>query len=231
MGDIGQTDHCHIGLCRAPLLVVDGHSGDVGRIAAVAADLGPFPAAKGNFYPGLRRFITAKDTAAAGYVRRTLQSLAGRINRAFGIDGFDLLEASFSMVTASPETLAPAQRVPHFDSTDPHYLAVLHYLSDTPGTGTAFYRQRATSIEQVTDANRAAFVAAAQQDSATMTGYIGASNAAYEQIARIEGACDRLVVYQGCMLHSGLIPPGMRFSSDPRVGRLTANFFVRGRPR
>ena len=33
---------------------------------------------------------------------------------------------------------------------------------------------------------------------------------------------------QGSLLHSGIIPAGMNLSSDPRVGRLTANFFLRG---
>lgn len=231
MDDVHQGEHRHIGTKRAPLLLIDDCSGGAGRIAELAAQLGPFPPAKGSFYPGLRRFITARDAAAAAYVRTTLQALASCINRAFGINGFDLLEASFSMVTASPETLLPPQRVPHFDSTDPYYLAVLHYLSDTPDTGTAFYRQRATGIEQVTDANLPAFVAAAQKDSATQFGYINASNPAYEQIAMVEGVRDRLIVYQGSMLHSGVIPPGMSFSPDPRLGRLTANFFVRGRPR
>jgi hypothetical protein len=37
-----------------------------------------------------------------------------------------------------------------------------------------------------------------------------------------------LIIYQGSLLHSGIIPPGMPFSSDPEVGRLTANLFVRG---
>jgi hypothetical protein len=44
----------------------------------------------------------------------------------------------------------------------------------------------------------------------------------------VEGIVDRIVIYQGSLLHSGIIPPGMNFSADPREGRLTANIFVRG---
>ena len=36
------------------------------------------------------------------------------------------------------------------------------------------------------------------------------------------------IIYQGSLLHSGIIPPDMNFSADPREGRLTANIFVRG---
>ena len=38
---------------------------------------------------------------------------------------------------------------------------------------------------------------------------------------------DRLVIYRGALLHSGIIPNGMKFSADPRQGRLTANLFIR----
>ena len=67
-------------------------------------------------------------------------------DRGGDVEGFDWIEGSFSMVTAPPASLSPAQRAPHFDAVDPGYLAVLHYLSDTSGSGTAFYRQRSTGI-------------------------------------------------------------------------------------
>jgi hypothetical protein len=35
-----------------------------------------------------------------------------------------------------------------------------------------------------------------------------------------------LIIYQGRMLHSGLIPADATLDPDPRRGRLTANFFV-----
>ncbi|MES3153987.1 DUF6445 family protein [Sphingomonas faeni] len=222
-----------IGQHHSPLLVIDdaaaGAGTDVGRVVDIAAGIAPFPAARGNAYPGLRRFIGSADTDAAAYARLLLRRLAPAINTAFSVDGFDLLTASFSMVTARPETLAPIQRAPHFDSTDPLYLAILHYVGGTAGSGTAFYRQRATGIERVTDANRAGFIAAAQRDAADWTGYIGASTRSFEQIGAVDAVPDRVVVYQGSLLHSGTIPDELSFSDDPRVGRLTANFFVRGR--
>jgi len=60
------------------------------------------------------------------------------------------------------------------------------------------------------------------------SGYITGSDASYEQIEAIEAVPDRLLIYQGSLLHSGIIPKGMTFSPDPKVGRLTANLFVRG---
>jgi len=210
---------------------MDGVSGDIASVVDMAAGLAPFPAARGNSYPGLRRFITNTDAAAAAYARRTLGSVVAAINTAFGFDGFDLLDASFSMVTMPPAMLAPPQRAPHFDSVDPDHLAVMHYLSGTDGGGTAFYRQQATGIERVSEANVASFVDAARRESSRLDGYIGASNASFAQVGAVDAVPDRLIVYPGSLLHSGTIPAGMSFSSDPRLGRLTANFFVRGRRR
>ena len=216
-----------VGQAQTPVVMVDEVTGDSRTVVDIAVALAPFPPAAGTYYPGLRRAITPADADASAYVERTLQTIAPFIGGGFDADSFDLIEASFSMVVARPETLDPAQRAPHFDSTDPDYLAVLHYLSDTPGT--AFYRQRATGIEVVTPANQAAFIAGARRDSAGLSGYTAGSNAAFEQIGLVEGRADRLVIYPGRLLHSGVIPPEMSFSDDPRQGRLTANMFVRAR--
>jgi hypothetical protein len=212
---------------RHPVVVVDDFTGNVGTIVEIAAALAPFPANADNYYPGLRRVITEADRTAFAYADRVLRQAATFIGGAFGYDNFDWIGASFSMVTTAPGALTPPQRAPHFDSTDPAYLAVLHYLSDTAGT--AFYRQRLTGIEQVDETNVGRFVGCARPSAATAKGYIQGSDAFYEQIGLVEGVADRLVIYRGSLLHSGIIPPDAVFSADPREGRLTANLFVQGR--
>jgi hypothetical protein len=135
------------------------------------------------------------------------------------------------MVTTPPSDLSPPQRAPHFDSPDPKYYALLHYLRVPPGSGTAFYRQRSTGIERVTEANIATFVTTAEREAALLapdSGYISGSDEFFEQIAAVEAVPDRMLIYQGSLLHSGIIPPAMSFTADPRDGRLTANLFVRG---
>ena len=215
-----------VGTSQSPVVVIDGFSGDARGIVEIAAALAPFPSSAGTYYPGLRRILSAADGAAWAYVQQTLEAAAPFLGGAFDFDRFDLLEASFSMVTAPPATLTPAQRAPHFDSADPDYVAILHYLADTPGT--AFYRQRSTGIETISDANRETFVDAARRESASLTGYTNGPNGHFEQIGSVEGVADRLAIYQGRLLHSGLIPEDMTFSADPRRGRLTANLFVKG---
>jgi hypothetical protein len=217
----------HIGGRASPVVVIDGFGGDAEAVVEIASALAPFPSAHRTYYPGLRRVIGERDGAAWDYVMRSMRAAASFIGGGFDTDGFDLIEASFSMVTARPHTLGPAQRAPHFDSTDPDYIAVLHYLGGVAGSGTAFYRQRSTGIERVDEANLKTFVAAAQRESGELDGYTCGSNRFFEQVAAIEAVPDRLIIYQGALLHSGIIPSDMAFSDDPRTGRLTANFFVR----
>lgn len=220
-----------VGASASPVVVIDGFGRAVDDTIRLAAQMSPFPKAGGNNYPGLRRVIAAADGAANDYVESLCAAAAPFIAGAFDMDGFDLLEASFSLVTTHPSLLSPAQRSPHFDSTDPKHLALLHYLRVPDATGTAFYRQRSTGIERVGEANVAAFVRTAEREAARLpagSGYIDGSDALFELIGTVEGVADRLVIYQGGLLHSGIIPPAMAFSADPREGRLTANIFVRG---
>jgi hypothetical protein len=221
-----------VGSSKSPVVVIDDFTGEAGPAASLADALAPFPPIRSDsYYPGVRRIIDQRDADANAYVERLCERAAQFIAGAFEVDGFDLLEASFSMVTARPSDLRLAQRAPHFDSTDQKYYALLHYLRVPDGTGTAFYRQRSTGIERVTESNIARFVTTAEKEAALLppsSGYIRGSDPFFEQIGAVEGIADRLIIYQGSLLHSGIIPEDMNFSADPREGRLTANIFVRG---
>jgi hypothetical protein len=219
-----------VGNSQSPVVVVDGFSGALEAILEVAASLGPYPPLS-NYYPGVRRVITRADEAADAFVEETCESAAPLIAGAFDFDRFNLIEASFSIISTMPENLSPPQRAPHFDTTDQKHLALLLYLRVPPGSGTAFYRQRSTRIERVTEANLASFVRTAEADAARLpadSGYISGSDSFFEEIGAVEAVRDRLIIYQGSLLHSGIIPPEMKFSTDPKIGRLTANLFVRG---
>jgi hypothetical protein len=219
------------GNTQTPVIVIDNFSGSLEHILQIAEALAPFPRHT-NYYPGLRRIFTPADTAANSYVKETCGCVAPFIADAFEIDDFDLVEASFSMVTLKPTELTPSQRAPHFDTTDQKDLALLHYLHAPPNTGTAFYRQRATGIERVTESNISTFVPVAEVQIPQLppdAGYFHGSDEFFEQIGSVEAVPDRMVIFQGSLIHSGIIPPDMPLTGDPREGRLTANIFVRGR--
>ncbi len=219
-----------IGQSRSHVIVIDDFLPDARTVVEAAAALAPFPPEGGTAYPGLRRQIGPADAVSA-YVLRALQALSPYIRDGFGAAGFAVTEASFSLVTTRPEGLRGLQRVPHIDSDDQMLLAILHHLHDIPDTGTAFYRHIPTGLERAdasssTDLRQHLHAEAARLETAA-GGFAGDSNDTFEQIFTVEGRFNRLVIYPGCLLHSGVISPDFTYSADPRKGRLTANMFVR----
>jgi hypothetical protein len=221
-----------VGRSQSPLVIIDNFTGAVEEVAALADELAPFPPIRDNYYPGVRRVIGPGDERAYSYVLDTCSRSAPFIGSAFQVPSFDLEQASFSIVTVRPDELQPLQRAPHFDGPEPNLFALLHYLRVPEGSGTAFYRHRATGIERVTAANVALLERARSAELAELpvdSGYIAGSTSFYEQIEMIDAVPDRLIIYHGSLLHSGIIPQSMPFTADPRKGRLTANFFLLGR--
>ncbi|MEM1106825.1 MAG: DUF6445 family protein [Pseudomonadota bacterium] len=207
-----------------PLVIIDDFSPDPDRLFAVATERAY--ARKGPHYPGVR---AGADPAYLGARMEVLQDV---LTHVFGLAaGADLVECAFSVVTTPPGALTPIQRIPHFDSTDPKRLALLHYLCDGSAGGTAFYRHRATGFEKITAARHGPYTAALQGEAADLpgAGYIAGTTTMFEEVGRVSAAWNRMAIYRGCRLHSGVIPDGLTLSEDPRKGRLTVNTFLQGR--
>src|SRR5215211_7132380 len=101
-----------------------------------------------------------------------------------------VFECYFSIVTTEPEALAPIQRLPHVDGLEPDRIAILVFLSGTSGSGTAFYRQRATGFETL-DTDRfprfeAALRAGVVEHGLPPPAYIAGDTPLYERIALYE---------------------------------------------
>jgi hypothetical protein len=135
----------------------------------------------------------------------------------------------FSLVTLPPERLNLGQRLPHIDSDDPERLAILHYLCGPEHGGTAFYRHRATGLARVTPDRSKDFFSTLRgeldRDGPPAGGYLEGDTPLFEEIGRIPARFNRVVIYRGCLLHSGVVDPA-RLSLDPRLGRLTVNTFL-----
>jgi hypothetical protein len=56
-------------------------------------------------------------------------------------------------------------------------------------------------------------------------GYLGASNAYFEQVCSIPAAFNRAIFYDGAIFHSAQIDAPARLDHDPATGRLTLNGF------
>lgn len=214
-----------VGLEGEPVFWLDAVFSDPRAIvdhAATEAAFGP----GGLAYPGVRAAVPQIANHALIY------ALGPVVAQIFGIaDGHQLgLETSFSIVTQGPSDLKPAQRIPHFDVTDPRALAIVIYLCAPHWGGTAFFRHRSTGFETVSaDRNAAYNRRLAYELAATPLpqGLPDDRHPLFEQIHCVEPVFNRLVLYRSRLLHSATLPPDRTPSASPRDGRLTITSFLK----
>ncbi|MDO9335222.1 MAG: DUF6445 family protein [Caulobacter sp.] len=209
-----------------PLAVIDDMLLDPGSLVGTAAQARFAPLAPaGNYYPGHRAL------APGPYLAAILEAVRPLLHEVFAVPPDSRAKASchFSLVTLPPDDLNLGQRLPHIDSDDPGRLAILHYLCGPEHGGTAFYRHRATGLLKVTPEHSRGYLSTLRaelyRDGPPPAGYLEGGTPLFEEIERIPAAFNRLIIYRGCLLHSGIVDPA-RLSLDPRVGRLTVNTFL-----
>ena len=183
-----------------------------------------------NGYPG----ITLAPSAPMG--RAVLEFHAEHMRRRF--DARRLVQGlcRYSLVTVPPEQLSPAQILCHRDDpavSDQHSIsaAVLYLFHDPALGGTSFYE----TLRSLEETDRI-FSDARHLSSAEFTAryamtpnYMSGSNAYFRRVAQVEARWNRLVFYDGALLHSGDIGAPDRLSADPAAGRLTLNLFFTSR--
>ena len=217
-----------VGQARTPVIVIDdfgaGLEDLIGYACCGSAKYGPDAT---SMYPGLRARLPKS------YTRAVLKQLYRLFFLVYSIPsnlGMKAVNAAYSLIATPEIELKPSQCRPHIDSSRPYYLAILHYLGDGPFCDTGLFRHRETGLERITadslDRYNRSCEAYAAAHGQAVGAYVKGSNKEYELYHRIEYRPNRLVVYPGCLLHSGLVDPSIDVNPDPRTGRLTANVFV-----
>jgi hypothetical protein len=207
-----------------PLVIIDNFTGQPERLRALGLAAQYHPA--GVDYPGRRALA---DPSYLSLRRELMMQVMGRV---FGLTRNISCEiAAFSLVTLPPEQLSPRQRIPHHDHSDAGRVAIMHYLDGPESGGTAFYRHRRTGFEAITPEREGAYAAALVEDEREFgpppPGYPLGDSDAFE-IGAVEARPDRMALYRGRQLHSGIIPDPAALSDDPAQGRLTVNMFLYG---
>ena len=214
-----------LGREKEPLVIIDGFTGAPERLCTAAQEAEYRD--PGASYPGIRAW------ADPSYLDIRRDLMMQIMQRVFGFRrGVSLEVSTFSLVTCDPADLSDRQRIPHYDHDQGDLIAVMHYLCDKESGGTAFYRHRRTGFEAITPARQAAYNAAQGEDErefgAPPPGYCYGDSDRYELIGEVEARPDRLALYRGRLLHSGVISRPDELSPDPAKGRLTVNMFLRG---
>ena len=215
----------YLGAEHQPLLVIDNvlsHPGDMVRYAVERADFRSPP--PGSYYPGLNGDLPAD------YGPSLVRALRPLLAKGFGIPENAIMthEGFFGLTTAAPGDLQPLQTIPHFDSSNPYRLAMVHYFCGAPYQGTAFFRHLPTAFESIDFRRFDAYRDQVEHELATHDtpqAYVDRLTPRYQQIDYVEAVFDRLAVYRTTSLHAAVMS-GAELSADPASGRLTANSFI-----
>lgn len=227
----GSSSLLSVGQEAEPVLICEDAYGDPTALVACAARDTVFakPLTGENFYPGLLA------PAPLAYVEGLVRAMDPLIREAFGLAAVKLGRAScnFSIVTADPESLNLAQRLPHVDTVDPLQFAILHYLCAPRFGGTAFYRHRSTGFETLSPDRVVPYQRALDAELSLhppQVGYVTGDTPLFARTGQVEAAFNRVVVYRSRLLHSGQVDVSAGLVQDPERGRLTANIFLTYRP-
>lgn len=215
-----------VGEEKTPVIVIDNYAHDCEPVLRHAyAQSYHFDEA--GYYPGVRARLPKS------YAFTLLKPIYNKLVEVYSVPKqlqFSPRVGYYSLISQSASSLSLLQRIPHFDSNNPYYFAILHYLNPGCFGGTAFFKHKATGYERVTQERVSEYMQMTtdffERNGEPEQRYITESSSLYELCDKVEYKPNRLVVYPGSLLHSGLIDPQVDINSDPRTGRLTANIFV-----
>ena len=216
-----------VGAEQTPVIIIDDFAANVSELINHACQEVRFELDKVSAYPGVR------GPLAKSHVIATLKPLLPLLHDVYSIPMNRRVKPRnyvYSLVSIPENELRPLQRVPHADSNAPYYLAITHYLSESDHGGTGIFRHIPTGFENITEDRLHEYVrsadAFAEAQGGPPEGYITTSDEQYELFEVIDYKPNRIIMYPGSLLHSGLIKPKTDISSDPGTGRLTTNIFV-----
>jgi len=210
---------------QEPLIIIDDFLANPAALIDEAGGQEFTPMAA--YYPGIRA------PASRATRQEVVQSLLPIFAEFFGVrEKVDVQALVYSLVTTPRESLAPIQRLPHYDGTEENRLAFVLYLCDEHHGGTGFYRHRSTGFETVSTERFATFSEALNGDVARLglptANYITGDTLLFERIDGSPATFNRALIYRGRNLHSADVGIESNLSADVRRGRLTLNGFLTG---
>lgn len=227
-----QLNHkakCHIlkiGHEKTRVVLIDDAFSELAPVQDMAAAL-TYEQESATWYPGVR--ARCPDVLREAL----LQMTTGVIKQAYHLADHEKLadQGSWISIASTPaKELHPLQCVPHFDSQHKTDFAIMLYAGRRSFQGTGFYRHNPTGFENITP-DRWPDFEAARTSYTPETGhrkqdYFHHSNDEYTLMGKIDYRPNRLLIYPGTLLHSGLVDAGADLDTSPLSGRLTVNIFA-----
>ena len=219
---IGESQAC---------FVIDDALIDPQRLVDFAAEHArDFSRVDYNAYPGIL-------LPTPGEISERLNAFfTDHLRRLFDARRVMSMHSRLALVTLPPDDLRPYQRVCHSDAMNPDsrqslQASVLYLFDDLSLGGTSFYQSKLPPFETRQLFDDASSLSNAQfaQRYDMQPGYLCESNRYFHRIGHVPAKFNRLIFYDGAILHSGDILAPEKLSNDPRTGRLTLNGFFTSR--
>lgn len=217
----------YVGNEKTPVVILDDLLLDTQNLISHAVNNVSFDTINSSLYPGIRT-ILPQD-----YVVTILRALVRKLYEVFSIPQHLTLKPLgiyYSLLNVMPEQLTSKQRIPHFDTDRSFYLALLHYLDPQVHGGTGFFRHKETGYERINEQRSPHYLSVINQQlkgiEQDCVGYCTATNPYFELYHQIEYQPNRMLIYPGNLLHSGIVDVDTDLSPNPSSGRLTANTFI-----
>ncbi len=216
----------HVGQEKTPIFILDNFLENLSESLLKDVEKLEFDQAT-TYYPGIRAKLPEE------YILAVAQALVPVMQKIYAIPEnykIEFYDSYYSLVTLNPADLMVEQQIPHFDGADKYRFALLHYINPNPHGGTAFYRHNKTGMERIYEEQADTFLSSVSQYFSEHTGqeskYIDSSNTQFTKIGEIPYVQNRMAIYPGNLLHSGVINPDVDVDPSPVSGRLTANIFI-----
>lgn len=214
-----------VGKDRCPCIVFENYTESLGWLKGEAKKT-RFEEVVNKSYPGVR------SSLPEAYTEQAVEHLRDIIVTVYGVpDDYKVSDyrGYFSLITKTGTELSSGQKMPHFDTAEPYYFAVVHYLNDGPHGGTGFFRHKPSGIERVSFDRVDRFVRRAKQyisgNGPPAGGYcLGDDH--FELLEQVDYVKNRLIIYPGNILHSALVDESRDVGLDLDAGRLTVNIFL-----
>lgn len=215
-----------IGNSNIPLIIIDNFAVDISVLLDYLKQKSQFYVDKQSAYPGLKSLLPKQ------YIEALASIIYRHLYRIYQVPQNLRIECPLAfagMLATPPEALTVAQRLPHYDTPRPYYFAALHYLTDDDQGGTGFFRHISTGTERVTPQNEQAYFVKLKseidQPLGLPQGYPTVDNDLFECYHQIDYKPNRLLIYPGNAIHSGLVTDATQLTHDPTLGRITGNVF------
>lgn len=216
-----------IGQDNTPVIVIDDYAENFDQLVVQVATHGCFSPDNVTNYPGIRSSIP--KTLVVDYLKPLMQVLY-RIYKIPNSVTPAPKDNYFSLITKQGSQLSALQTWPHFDTTDPNLIAVIHYLDKGGHGGTGFFKHNKSGLERMDKNNKNYFYQCAddyfQSINTNTYGYCNEHHSEFTCYKKIAYKPNRLIIFPGQLLHSTLVDIATDIDPNPASGRLTANLFV-----